>query len=57
MHIPHLHRLTLALLTAASSITATAQEATIRKNLAQRYPELQAIDEVRKAPMPGLYEI
>ena len=57
MHLTHLHRLTLALLTAVSSMAAMAQEATIRKNLAQRYPELQAIDEVRKAPMPGLYEI
>ena len=57
MHPTPFRRLTLALLTAVSSMAATAQEATIRKNLAQRYPELQAIDEVRKAPMPGLYEI
>jgi thiol:disulfide interchange protein DsbC len=33
------------------------QEATIRKNLGARLPTLQKIDEVRKTPMPGLYEV
>lgn len=37
--------------------TAWSQEATIRKNLAERIPQLQQIDEVIKSPMPGLYEI
>jgi len=37
--------------------TAWSQEATIRKNLAERIPQLPQIDEVIKAPMPGLYEI
>jgi thiol:disulfide interchange protein DsbC len=37
--------------------TAWSQEATIRKNLAERIPQLQKIDEVVKSPMPGLYEI
>jgi len=45
--------LTLALLATA----ATAQEAAIRKTLAERIPQLQKIDEIRKTPMPGLYEI
>ncbi len=37
---------------------ALAQEATIRKNLAERLPQLQQkIDEVNKSPMPGLYEV
>jgi thiol:disulfide interchange protein DsbC len=45
--------LTLALLATAVS----AQEAAIRKTLAERIPQLQKIDEVRKTPMPGLYEI
>jgi thiol:disulfide interchange protein DsbC len=39
------------------SLTVNAQEATIRKNLAQRVPQLPAIDEITKSPMPGLYEI
>lgn len=34
-----------------------AQEATIRKNLAERVPQFQKIDEVRKTEMPGLYEV
>ena len=38
-------------------LSAAAQEATIRKNLAERIPQLQAIDEVSKSPMAGLYEI
>ncbi len=38
-------------------LTVNAQEATIRKNLAERVPQLPAIDEITKSPMPGLYEI
>ena len=38
-------------------LSAVAQEATIRKNLAERIPQLQAIDEVSKSPMAGLYEV
>lgn len=34
-----------------------AQEAAIRKNLAERVPQLKAIDEVTKSVIPGLYEI
>ncbi len=34
-----------------------AQENTIRKNLAERLPNLPKIDEVSKSPMPGLFEI
>jgi thiol:disulfide interchange protein DsbC len=34
-----------------------AQEATIRKNLAERVPQLQQIDEITKSAMPGLYEV
>ncbi|MHB1123072.1 MAG: DsbC family protein [Ramlibacter sp.] len=34
-----------------------AQEATIRKNLAERVPQFQKIDEIRKTEMPGLYEV
>ncbi len=36
---------------------ASAQEAAIRKNLAERIPQMPAIEEVIKSPMPGLYEI
>ena len=37
--------------------TAWADEAAIRKNLAERLPNLPKIDEVSKTPIPGLYEV
>ena len=52
-----LSRTLLAALLALASFAATAQEATIRKNLAERLPQLPKIDEVSKTPVPGLYEI
>jgi thiol:disulfide interchange protein DsbC len=51
-----IQRLLLTLL-AAFSLGAAAQEATIRKNLAERLPNLPKIDEVSKTPMPGVYEV
>jgi thiol:disulfide interchange protein DsbC len=39
------------------TLLASAQEAVIRKNLAERIPQLQKIDEVSKSPVPGLFEI
>lgn len=47
----------LASLLALSLSSALAQEAQIRKNLAERLPALTKIDEVSKTPMNGLYEI
>ena len=47
--------LLVALLALATSVGA--QEAPIRKNLAERLPQLQAIDEISKSPMAGLYEV
>ncbi len=46
--------LATALLLCAS---AFAQEVAIRKNLAERLPSLGKIDEVIKAPVPGLFEV
>ena len=37
--------------------SATAQEAAIRKNLAERLPNFSKIDEVKQTAMPGLYEV
>ncbi len=37
--------------------SAFAQEAAIRKNLAERLPNLPKIDEISKTPMNGLFEI
>jgi thiol:disulfide interchange protein DsbC len=36
---------------------ALAQEAVIRKNLAERLPTLPKIDEIRPTPIPGLFEV
>ncbi|MDP3761600.1 MAG: DsbC family protein [Ramlibacter sp.] len=36
---------------------ARADEASIRKNLAERLPQMGKIDEVGKTPMAGLYEV
>jgi thiol:disulfide interchange protein DsbC len=36
---------------------AHGQEAAIRKNLAERLPQMPAIDEVTRTPMPGLFEV
>ena len=48
---------TLASLLACTLGSAFAQEAVIRKNLAERLPAFSKIDEVSKTPMNGLYEI
>ncbi len=51
-------RIAAALLAATAAGTAFAQESTIRKNLAERVPQLgSAIEEVRKTPMSGLWEV
>jgi thiol:disulfide interchange protein DsbC len=36
---------------------AFAQEAVIRKNIAERLPDFPKIDEVTKTPIPGIYEL
>ena len=47
----------LALLLLWIGLGASAQEATIRKNLGERIPQLKSIDEVSRSPLPGLFEI
>jgi thiol:disulfide interchange protein DsbC len=46
-----------ALLAGLLSSAALADEAAIRKNLAERLPNFPKIDEVNKTPMAGLYEV
>jgi thiol:disulfide interchange protein DsbC len=50
----HLTLITCALLAIG---TAWSQEATIRKNLGERLPQLPKIDEISKTSMPGLFEV
>ena len=47
----------LGLLALVVSLVASAQESTIRKNLGERIPQMQKIDEVSRSPVPGLWEI
>ena len=47
----------IGLLLSASVFAAIAQDAVIRKNLAERLPNLPAIDEISKTPMDGLFEV
>jgi thiol:disulfide interchange protein DsbC len=52
--------LALGLAAAATTLATTlalADEAAIRKNLAERLPNFPKIDEVIKTPIPGLYEV
>ena len=44
-------------LAAAMAWPVMAQEAVIRKNLAERLPDFPKIDEVSKTPIPGLWEV
>jgi thiol:disulfide interchange protein DsbC len=53
----HPRRLLPLLCAALLCTSAAAQEAQIRKNLAERLPNLPKIDEVSKTPIPGLYEV
>ena len=47
----------IAACTGLLALTATAQEAVLRKNLGERYPQLKNIDEVNKTGIPGLFEL
>jgi thiol:disulfide interchange protein DsbC len=61
MHLPRLSfkRLFTGLLACLSmaACMASEPEATIRKNLTERFKNLPSINEVRPAPVPGLYEV
>ena len=52
-----LRTLAAVLLAACFVPAAFADEASIRKNLAERLPDFPKIDEVTKTGMPGIYEI
>jgi thiol:disulfide interchange protein DsbC len=52
------NRTAAALLASALLMSgALADEALIRKNIAQRLPDFPKIDEVSRTPMPGLWEV
>ena len=41
----------------SGTVFAQGEEALIRKNLKERMPQIQPIDEVRRTPMPGVFEL
>lgn len=51
-----LKKLLLGLL-AGLTLAASAQEANIRKSLAERLPDMPAIEEISKTPFTGLWEV
>ncbi|HEX6363069.1 MAG TPA: DsbC family protein [Albitalea sp.] len=58
LSLPLLRRSIAALACAAAVVPAAfADEAAIRKNIAERLPDFPKIDEVAKTPIPGLYEL
>ena len=52
-----LRGLAAVLLAAGFASAAFADEAAIRKNIAERLPDIPKIDEIQKTGMPGIYEI
>ena len=52
-----MRRLAALSIALALAAPALAQEAAIRKNLAERLHNFPKIDEVVKSPIPGLYEV
>ncbi|HEY5322301.1 MAG TPA: DsbC family protein, partial [Caldimonas sp.] len=52
-----LRGLAAVLLAACFASAAFADEAAIRKNIAERLPDFPKIDEIQKTGMPGIYEI
>jgi thiol:disulfide interchange protein DsbC len=46
-----------ALAFSLATLGAHADDAAIRKNLAERMPNFPKIDEIRKTPLPGVYEL
>lgn len=54
---PLLTPLFAAAVLCVAALPALANEAVIRKNLAERLPNMPAIEEVRPSPMRGLFEV
>ena len=55
--MPSIKKVFVTALIATLCTYAFAQESAIRKNMAERIPQLKAIDEVNKTPILGIFEI
>lgn len=49
--------LAMLLVSSFGHVFAQGEEALIRKNMKERMPQIHPIDEVRRTPMPGLFEL
>ena len=56
-HLARRYALFAAAMLALLCGVANAQEAVIRKTIAERMPDFPKIDEITKSPIPGLYEL
>ncbi len=52
-----MHRIAAFSLALALAAPVLAQEAVIRKNIAERLPDFPKLDEITRSPIPGLYEV
>ena len=57
MTMMKLNKTLAGLALSGAALVAWADEVEIRKNLAERLPQLGKIDEVTKSPIPGLFEV
>ena len=57
MTMMKLNKILAGLALSGAALAAWADEVEIRKNLAERLPQLGKIDEVTKSPIPGLFEV
>ncbi len=57
MTMMKLNKILAGLALSGAALVAWADEVEIRKNLAERLPQLGKIDEVTKSPIPGLFEV
>ena len=57
MTMMKLNKILAGLSLSGAALVAWADEVEIRKNLAERLPQLGKIDEVTKSPIPGLFEV
>ena len=53
----HPAALLAAVLLAVAAVDVRADEAAIRRGIAERLPDLPRIDEITRTPVPGLYEV
>jgi thiol:disulfide interchange protein DsbC len=57
MNTPTLSPSLAALCLSLCALTASAQDAALRKNLQDRLPQIKSVDEIQKTDIPGIFEV